>query len=140
MGTGAIKVCERFEQSAEDVWAAITQVDAMRSWLFAELIAFEARRGFKTEFNVHLDGKDFLHQWEVLEVIPRRKLVYSWRYKGYPGDSSVTWLLDERKSATELQFIHEGHESITGDDLFSYDNGLAGWRYLIGQSLKDYLS
>jgi uncharacterized protein YndB with AHSA1/START domain len=42
---------------------------------------------------VHVEGVDYLHLWKVKEVVPRRKLVYEWRYGGIPGSSMVTWEL-----------------------------------------------
>jgi uncharacterized protein YndB with AHSA1/START domain len=48
----------------------------------------------------------------VLEIIPNKKLVYSW--KGGPGpgeiimDSIVEWTLTEKNSGTEVDLMHSG--------------------------------
>ncbi len=134
-----IIVEQLFDTSIECLWVAVTKPDRMRQWLFAEIDVFRAEVGFETEFTVHAEGKDYVHQWKVVDVVPRQTLVYEWRYKGFPGDSSVTWQLTEKQGKAHLLLTHAGHETITGDDIFSYEHGLEGWRYLIQESLKNFL-
>ncbi len=69
----------------EPVWNAITQAAQMRKWFFSEIENFSPEPGFSTEFNVHAAGKDFLHQWKIIEVSPQASILYDWRYGGYPG-------------------------------------------------------
>ncbi|GAA6151765.1 SRPBCC family protein [Pseudoteredinibacter isoporae] len=139
MNTNPIVVEQLFDTKLETLWAAITQQENMQQWLFAEIQSFQPSVNFETEFTVSVEGKDFVHHWKVLEVIPFTKLVYQWRYKHFPGDSSVSWLLTEEQGKTRLLFTHCGHETITGDELFSYEHGLAGWHYLIQERLKTFL-
>lgn len=139
MSEGPIVVEQTFDSTVDELWAAITQQDLMQQWLFAELKSFQPDVGFETEFTVHAEGKDYVHQWKVLTVTPRENLIYQWRYKGFPGDSSVSWQVTEKQGKAHLRFTHSGHETIQGDDIFSYENGLAGWRYLIQESLKAFL-
>src|SRR5688572_2253062 len=80
----------------ERVWQAITDPTQMPKWFFEGIEAFEPRVGFETQFNVHHDGRDFLHQWKVTEVVPGRRLVYDWNYGGVPGSSFVVWELAEQ--------------------------------------------
>jgi len=67
----------------------------MRQWYFPMLPDFKAEVGFSVEINVECEGRNFLHQWEVLDLDAGRRIVYSWRYGGVPGDSKVSWELAE---------------------------------------------
>ncbi len=68
----------------ELVWQAISDKNHMKNWYF-NLTAFEARPGFIFEFSAGEEGKEYLHHCEVTEAVPRKKLVYTWRYPGYEG-------------------------------------------------------
>ena len=114
------------------VWRAITDPAQMRRWYFAQLESFESVVGFQTQFNVHHNGKDFLHLWKVSEVVSGRKITYSWRYGGFPGESFVTFELAAAGDKTRLQLIHTGLDSFLPDthpDL-AVGNFFAGWTSL----------
>ena len=134
-----IVVEETFTQAASVVWAALTDSNEMRQWYFEPMIDFQPVVGFETEFNVSCEGRDFLHQWKVTEVIPEKKIAYRWRYQGFEGDSVLSWELLQTKSGTIVRLTHSGQESFRGDPLFSRENGEAGWNYFVKQSLKSYL-
>ncbi|MBB6519820.1 SRPBCC family protein [Pseudoteredinibacter isoporae] len=140
MNAEPIIVEQTFDTTIDVLWEAITQQGSLQQWLFPEIESFRAEMGFETEFTVNVDGKGYVHQWKILDVIPGEKLVYQWRYKGFPGNSTVSWVLTENQGRTHLLFTHSGHETIQGDDIFSYENGLAGWRYLIQESLLNFLA
>ena len=76
----------------------------------------------------------------VLEVIPNKKLSYSW--KGGPGDGRITldsvveWTLHEKDNGTELHLVHSGFKE-TNALMFSIMND--GWlknMHKIGEYLK----
>jgi uncharacterized protein YndB with AHSA1/START domain len=112
----------------------------MCQWLFDTISDFRPELGFETQFNVHAGEKDYLHIWKVTEVIPEKRIAYEWRYGGYDGNSTVEWELSEVPEGTKLAFAHVGHETLRGDELFSRENGVAGWTYLIRESLQEFLS
>jgi uncharacterized protein YndB with AHSA1/START domain len=87
-------VIERtYNASAEKVWNAITDKDEMKKWYF-DLAEFKPEPGFEFQFyGEGKQGEKFLHLCKVIEVIPKKKLTYSWRYDGYEGDSFVTFEL-----------------------------------------------
>ncbi|MFQ5525224.1 MAG: SRPBCC domain-containing protein [Thermoanaerobaculia bacterium] len=96
--------------------------------------------GFETQFHVHIEGRDYLHLWQVIEVVPQTRIVYEWRYGGYPGDSVVSWELSETPSGSKLRLTHEGHETFPRDDpAFSRKAGEAGWKYFLQESLKGFI-
>src|SRR5215813_10545121 len=70
---------------------------------------------------------------EVLEVVPHRRLVYSWRggSDAAPLDSTVTWTLQPEANGTRLRMVHSGFRSPQND--FAYDAMSPGWRHLIGR-------
>jgi uncharacterized protein YndB with AHSA1/START domain len=112
----------------------------MRQWFFAELTDFVPEPGFETRFNVHAEGRDFLHHWQVTEVVPERKIAYRWRYEGYPGDSVVTWELAATSGGTRLRFTHQGSETFPGEDpMFSREACQGGWDHFIRGNLKAHL-
>jgi uncharacterized protein YndB with AHSA1/START domain len=122
------------------VWPAITDPDQMRQWFFEAIEDFKAETGFETKFNVECDGREFLHLWNVTEVIPQKRIAYRWRYDGYPGDSAVTWELSETANGTELLFTHVFRESFPQDDpIFTREACRKGWHYFIAESLPAFL-
>lgn len=125
---------------ATDVWSAITDIDEIRQWYF-QLEDFKAEPGFKFSFTGgHDDGVKYVHLCEVKEVVPGRKLTYSWRYEGFAGDSVVSWELEAQGDKTLLRITHFGLQSleINGPDFArSCFNG--GWNYFANEALVKYL-
>lgn len=119
------------------VWRAITENDLMKKWYF-DISNFEPEVGNKFHFEGGEEGKRYVHLCEVLEVIPNRKLKYSWRYEGNEGLSFVTLELSFVGEKTKLKLTHEGLETFTNPD-FIRDNFVGGWKYLIHESLKEFL-
>lgn len=122
----------------EKVWAAITDEHQMRQWYF-DLPGFKAEAGYKFSFTGGPDGRQYLHLCCVTEVLPQRKLAYTWRYDGYDGESLVTWELYEENGKTRVKLTHAGLETfpISNPDL-AKENFVAGWKHIVGVSLKEY--
>ncbi len=124
----------------ELVWNAITQAAQMRKWFFSEIEDFSPELGFSTEFNVHAEGKDFLHRWKIIEVSPQLSILYDWRYGGYPGESTVNWQLSPQENGTLLTVTHRGIDSFPqSEPAFTEESCRGGWQYFINQRLKDYM-
>lgn len=125
--------------SAAEVWKAITDKDEMKNWYF-DLAAFEPEVGFEFRFYGGTEEKQYLHICEITEVIEEKKLAYSWRYDGSPGNSLVTFELFPEGSKTRVKLTHEKLDSFPSDNPdFAQENFAAGWREIIGVSLKEYL-
>src|SRR5205085_10098507 len=87
---GEAVVIERtFNAPLMKVWQALRGVDQMRQWYF-DLKEFRPEVGFEFEFVVEHEGNSYHHLCKVTEVIPQKKIAYTWRYKGEPGNSLVT--------------------------------------------------
>ena len=101
---------------------------------------FKPQVGFEASFDVECDGITFRHQWRVTEVETNKCISYSWNYADFAGNSRVTWLITESESGTRLKLTHECTEDFSIDvDVFSRENGVAGWEYLVNDSLKSHL-
>ena len=129
-----------FNVPVSQVWKAITDKAAMQIWYF-QLNDFKPEKGFEFTFTGEgKNGTQYLHICEITEVIPFRKLSYTWRYENLPGLSAVSFNLEEREGKTYLELKHSGVETFTvnGED-FQPDNFREGWRYIVHTSLKNYL-
>ena len=134
-------VIERiFDASINDLWRAITQKDLMKLWYF-DLEEFKAEPGFIFEFKgLTEDCVEYIHICEVTDVIPEKKLTYSWKYKGYDGISFVTFELFEMGSKTNLVLTHSGIETFPRSNPdFAPHNFESGWNQLINISLNQFL-
>ena len=135
-------VLERiFNSPVEKVWHAITDINQMRLWYFPQLENFQPEKGFETQFNVHHEGKDFLHIWKVKDVMPMKKISIEWRYEGYPGNSLVSFELFSRGNQTRLLLTHEGIESFMPAKYpeLGKKNFIEGWTAFMDNELKQFL-
>ncbi len=121
------------------VWKAITDKNDMKQWYF-DLAEFKPEIGFEFQF---YGGKDpanpYRHLCKITELITNKKLTYSWRYDGYPGESFVTFELFEEGNKTRLKLTHSGIETFGDHPDFAKENFAFGWTSLIGTSLMDFL-
>jgi len=120
------------------VWKALTDVEEMRQWYF-NLKQFKAEVGFEFEFVVEHEGTTYHHLCKVTDVIPQKKIAYTWRYKGEPGDSLVTFELFGDGNETRLKLTHQGLETFPKTAAFARKNFEAGWTAIIDSELKQFL-
>jgi uncharacterized protein YndB with AHSA1/START domain len=132
-------VIERtFNAPVARVWKALTDVDQMREWYF-DLKEFKAKVGFEFEFVVEHEGTNYHHLCKVVEVIPQKKIAYTWRYKGELGDSLVTIELCSAGEKTQLRLTHTGLETFPKTPMYARKNFEAGWTAIIGTELKQFV-
>jgi len=134
-------VIERtFNSPADRVWKALIDRDEMENWYF-KLSEFKPEVGFEFRFSGGPDKEhQYLHICRITDIIPEKKLAYSWRYDGYTGKSLVTFELSAEGDKTRLKLTHSGLETFPPDvPDFARKNFEAGWTQIIGTSLKDYL-
>ena len=120
------------------VWKALTDVEEMRRWYF-DLKEFKAEVGFEFEFTVEHEGVKYCHLCKITEVIPQKKLAYTWRYKGHEGDSLVAFELFADGEKTRLKLTHEGLETFPKTPSFARKRFIQGWTQIIGSSLKEFV-
>jgi uncharacterized protein YndB with AHSA1/START domain len=128
-----------FNAPADKVWKALTNIDQIRQWYF-KLEDFKAEPGFEFQFEGGPDDRKYLHKCRITEVVPGKKLQYSWRYEGYEGNSFVTFELIPEGNKTRLKLTHEGLETFPMNNPdFDRKNFMAGWTQIIGTSLKEFV-
>ena len=140
MNPQPIIVEQIFEQPLEIVWKAITEHSQMIQWFFNNIPDFKAKVGFKTQFLIENEGCQFTHLWEIIEVIPMKKIIYDWRYKEYDGAGLVSFEMIAVDNGTKLRLTNTGLESFTADiPEFKRESCENGWKYFINR-LQSYLN
>ncbi|PHQ56091.1 MAG: ATPase [Lutibacter sp.] len=135
-----IIVEQTFNVSLSILWNAITNIEDMRKWFFENIKDFKPEIGFKTQFNVQSNDRNFLHLWHIVEVEPLKRIVYNWKYDKYAGNSFVYFELFEHKKGSMLRVTTEITESFATDiPEFESDSCRNGWNYFIKSNLKNYL-
>jgi uncharacterized protein YndB with AHSA1/START domain len=127
-------------QPPEKVWKALTTAELIGQWLMPN--DFEPVVGKRFTFKTRPIGDwDGVVQCEVLEIVPHRRLVYSWRggsdsnnsdsNYGSKLDSVVTWTLQPEGGGTRLRLVHAGFRSPQNDS--AYDAMSPGWGRIMGR-------
>jgi uncharacterized protein YndB with AHSA1/START domain len=130
-----------YEQSPEEVWAYLTNADLIALWLMPN--NFKPVKGHVFQFTVspipslNLDG---VMHCEVLEIVPCKKLVYTW--KAGPGDGSlpldtvVEWQLEPHGKGAKLIVTQSGFNDAT---VSIFDAMSHGWNIQV-QKMIDHLN
>lgn len=122
------------------VWQAITDKDQMKQWYF-DLSDFKPEVGFEFRFpGQGRKGEQYMHVCKITEVVPFKKLQYSWQYVDREGYSVVTFELFEEADKTRVKLIHTGLETFPQDNTdFARDSFNAGWTELITVLLPKFV-
>lgn len=133
-------VIERsFNAPVEQVWKAITDKEQMKQWYF-DINAFKPEVGFEFNFIGQDECVQYMHLCRITEVVPLKKLSYTWHYKGYEGSSTVTFELFQEGNTTRLKLTHEGLETFPANNSsFTKESFASGWTAIIGTSLSIFL-
>ncbi|MHB1921244.1 MAG: SRPBCC family protein [Chitinophagaceae bacterium] len=131
-----------FPHPPKAVWDYLTKPELMELWLMKN--DFQPIIGLDFQFRTNpIPGLDFdgIIYCKVLEIVPFKKLSYSWRSGPGNGkitlDSVVVWKLQATDKGTELFLEHSGF--VKKENLNMY-NGLAdGWVKNI-QKLTNHLN
>ena len=99
-----------YQAPVEKVWQAITDKEQMKQWYF-DMPAFQPEVGNEFTFIGENEGTTYIHLCKVTEVIPNKKLSYTWRYEGAEGESHLTFELFEEGEETRVKLTHEGLET-----------------------------
>lgn len=134
-----IVIEQTYDASPARVWAALSDPEEMRQWYF-DIPGFRAEPGTGFSFMGGDETTQFRHLCRVTEVVPGRKLAYTWRYEGYPGDSLLTFELEPEGAGTRLRLTHSGLETITPHhEGFKRENFIGGWTYFSEKALPEFL-
>jgi len=119
-----------FPHPLKTVWEYLTKPELMALWLMKN--DFQPVVGYDFQFRtgpipaLNFDG---IFYCKVLEIVPFKKLSYSW--KSGPGDGKITldsvvvWKLETKDKGTELFLEHSGFSK--KENLDFYNGLLHGW-------------
>lgn len=123
----------------EAVFKALTDEKELVEWMPNEA-KMDARVGGEYEFKYHWDargGMDTILRGRILELVPNKKLSYTWDSQTKDGNKRttnaiVTWVLDQLPNGkTSVTLIHSGVAKEFRQDSES------GWNYFMGR-LENY--
>lgn len=131
------------EHPVERVWEYLTDSELLAQWLmkndFKPIVGHRFQFHTKMIVNMGFDGNVYC---QVLEIVPLKRLSYSW--KGGPGkgkitlDSVVTWTLIEKDGGTELTIEHTGFAGLKNFLGYFFMN--SGWKNGIRNKLAELLN
>ncbi|TAM97388.1 MAG: SRPBCC domain-containing protein [Chitinophagaceae bacterium] len=106
-----------FSQSPEVVWEYLTKPELLAQWLmpndFKPIVGHKFQLSAKPKLKFDFDGKIYC---EVLEIVPYKRLVYSWKgglSKENPSlNSIVIWTLTPNDNGTILTLEHKGFKGM----------------------------
>jgi len=128
--TRSIKHTIFYPHPPETVWDYLTKPELMEQWLMKN--DFQPIVGLDFQFRTNpIPGLDFdgIFYCKVLEIVPFKKLSYSW--KSGPGDGKITlesivvWKLQPTEKGTELFLEHSGFSK--EENLDFYNGLMHGW-------------
>ena len=134
-------VIERiYNAPVEKVWQALTDKKQMKEWYF-DLEEFKPQVGFEFRFyGQGHKGEQYLHLCRITEAVKNKKLAYTWKYEGFPGESLVTFELADAGGKTKLTLTHSGLHTFPADNPdFAIESFNGGWTEIIGTSLKKFV-
>jgi uncharacterized protein YndB with AHSA1/START domain len=119
-----------FPHPPEVVWEYLTDAELMALWLmkndFQPIIGHEFQFRTGPYPSLNFDGIVYC---KVLEIVPFRKLSYSWNSGPGNGEiaveSVVVWKLEPTEKGTELFLDHSGFSEV--DNLNLYNALMDGW-------------
>lgn len=131
-----------FTQPPEKVWECLTDPELISQWLmendFKPIVGH--RFNFRTKPLPKM-GFDGIVYCEVIEVIPLKKLVYSWKGGPKPGviklDTILSWTLSAKDGGTEILLEHKGFQGFA-NYLSSIFMG-NGWKKRIARRFEKVL-
>ena len=128
-----------YNAAPEKVWKALTDGEQMKKWYF-DIAEFKPVVGFEFKFTGGTEEKKYTHICKISDVVPGKKLTYSWRYDGVQGISHVTFEVIKEGNQTRVRLTHKGTDSFPADDPnMKRESFIAGWTHIIGTSLKGYV-
>ncbi len=133
----SIQLQTTYAHPIEKIWFALTDAEAMSQWLMP--CDIKAEVGHKFKFTTKPYGSfDGIIHCEILEVIPKEKLVFSWSGGGLKN-TEVSFHLTPQGNHTLLHFEHTGFDGIM-NRLITRNILSRGWKKeILTVKLPDYL-
>jgi uncharacterized protein YndB with AHSA1/START domain len=105
------------------VWRAITRLETVKKFYYGLTLRLSLKPGAPIEY--YGKAAQPVIAGQVLEVVPRKKLVHTFAFRHRPNDapSRVTWLLEKQGRLVKLTLIHDRFRGKTG----TYRDISGGW-------------
>jgi uncharacterized protein YndB with AHSA1/START domain len=135
----AIVLERTYDAPVNAVWQALTDKNKMKQWYF-DIKDFKPEVGHEFQFYAGDDKKQYLHICVIKEVIPQKKISYTWKYDYDPNVTLVSFELFPDGQKTKLRLTHEGIDNFSKDHPeFARKNFLQGWTGFVDKELKEFL-
>lgn len=102
-----VSITEFFAADPQEVWDGLTDPDALADWLMPNDFVAEVGRSF-TLVPDHPTPWNGDVECRVLQLLPPKRMVWSWRSEGMASPTRVEFVLTPRPGGTELAFTHGG--------------------------------
>jgi uncharacterized protein YndB with AHSA1/START domain len=119
------------EAPVSKVWDHITDSQKIAGWLMQN--DFEPKVG--KEFFLQCDEHGKM-RCVVKEIVPHKKLVYSFQTKAPNADTLVTITLAPEGKATKLTLVHTGWDALPPSEQAQASNYDNGWSALLQELTK----
>jgi uncharacterized protein YndB with AHSA1/START domain len=137
--TREIVVDEVFPHAPGLLWKALTDGALIERWIRMKPTGFGVAVGTQFTFQTTPAGPwDGRIRCEILEAVPNRRLVYSWKsgHESNVGYGSVlstivTFTLAEVTGGTRLMLVHSGFELPRNETAYTSMSG--GWKTVLGR-------
>jgi uncharacterized protein YndB with AHSA1/START domain len=118
-----------YEHPLETIWDFLTKPELMSQWLMENDFALIPGHEFQFRTNPYPDlGFDGIFSCQVVEIVPLKRLSYTWKAGPRPGtvslDTLVVWTLIQKPNGTQLVLEHSGFEE---RNRLMYTSMTAGW-------------
>jgi uncharacterized protein YndB with AHSA1/START domain len=129
---GELKMEREFSHSPSEVFQAWTQEDALRKWMGpGEITAPDSKMdtsvgGVLTIPMVHADGSVMTASGKILELVPDRKLRFTWAWDQEDGSAGQTMEITLDFIATKMGTMLTLHQTNFIDDE-ARDHHFKGW-------------
>lgn len=125
-----------YDAPVNQVWQALTDKEKMKQWYF-DIPEFKPEVGSVFSFEAGPADKKYLHECKITEIVPNKKIAYTWYYPGYEGQSEVSFELSGENGKTHLTLTHKGLETFVQTE-FAKENFNKGWASFAGR-LEEFL-
>lgn len=118
------------------VWKALTDPESLGQWITMPNNIIPVIGG---EFMFEAESRDEWGNWDkmikckVTELIPEKKISYTWASELIKGETLVSFELNDIKGKTELTLTHSGWENLSEDQAKWKESHNKGWRDLLSR-------
>jgi uncharacterized protein YndB with AHSA1/START domain/DNA-binding transcriptional ArsR family regulator len=126
----SVRVVHRFKASAERVFDGLLDPENVRVWMVApvdpslvKIVTIDARVGGGFSIVMPIDGVDYEHTGEYLEIDRPHRLVFTWAAEDSPNHDRILIDIVTLESGCELTLTHEIHPDMAR----CADQVEAGW-------------